>query len=121
MGQAIRGGQIKMFVDLKIGKIFMIILSVFIIDTVPAILTALDDAGSLRCDRESIMTGDTDFQVKTACGKPDSILIKGSARQVWIYNFGPTEFVYYLTFVNGRLERIQVGEYGDYHGKRIID
>jgi hypothetical protein len=110
-----------MFVDLKVRKIFMIILSVFLIDTAPAILIALEDAGSLRCDRESIMAGDTEFQVKTTCGKPDSILIKGSARQVWIYNFGPTKFVYYLTFVNGRLERIQVGEYGDYHENRITD
>lgn len=110
-----------MHVNLKIRKISMIILSVFLIDTAPGMLTALDDAGSLRCDRESIMTGDTEFQVETACGKPDSILIKGSARQVWIYNFGPTKFVYYLTFVNGRLERIQVGEYGNYHENRITD
>ena len=102
-------------------KIFVMVLSVLIIVAVPAISAALDDAGSLRCDQESIMAGETSFQVQTACGKPDSILTKGSAREVWIYNFGPTKFVYYLTFINGRLDRIQVGDYGSYHGNRIID
>lgn len=30
----------------------------------------------------------------------------------WVYNFGPTQFIYYLTFANGRLRRIQASEYG---------
>src|SRR5574340_1023308 len=30
----------------------------------------------------------------------------------WEYNFGPTRFVYYLRFKNGKLERITSGEYG---------
>ena len=102
-------------------KIFRLIFSLIIIVAVPGISAALDDVGALRCDRESIMAGDTNFQVKTACGKPDSIHTKGSAREVWIYNFGPTKFVYYLTFINGRLDRIQVGDYGSYHGNRVID
>jgi hypothetical protein len=75
----------------------------------------------MRCDRETIMTGDTEFHIKNTCGEPDSIQIKGSTKKVWIYNFGPTNFIYYLTFVSGRLARIQVGEYGSYHGNRIID
>ena len=54
-----------MLVDLKCRKIFMIILPVFLIDTVSAILTAPDDTCSLRCDQQSIMTGDTEFQVET--------------------------------------------------------
>lgn len=84
-------------------------------------LGALDDTGSLRCDRETIMTGDTRFQVRTACGDPYSVHVKGSNREVWIYNFGPTQFVYYLSFIRGRLERIQVGGYGDYHPDRLVD
>lgn len=87
----------------------------------PALSIALDDAGSLRCDQESIMMGDTEFQVETTCGKPETVLIKGNAKKVWIYNFGPTRFIYYLTFVNERLTRIQTGEYGSYHDNRIFD
>jgi hypothetical protein len=30
----------------------------------------------------------------------------------WIYNLGPTRFVRYLTFENGKLVRIRTGEYG---------
>jgi hypothetical protein len=104
-----------------IRKLVIIIMTAFLIGLVHEPSASLDDAGSLRCNQESSMSGDTEFQVKTACGEPESILIKGFAKKVWIYNFGPTRFIYYLTFVNGGLERIQVGEYGDYHGNRNID
>jgi hypothetical protein len=30
----------------------------------------------------------------------------------WPYNLGPTSFMLYLTFENGRLTRIESGEYG---------
>lgn len=30
----------------------------------------------------------------------------------WTYNFGPSRFVRYLTFENGRLKRIETGSYG---------
>lgn len=30
----------------------------------------------------------------------------------WTYNFGPSRFVRYLTFENGRLARIETGGYG---------
>jgi hypothetical protein len=102
-------------------KCSVICLAIITAGMFPALSIALDDAGSLRCDQESIMRGDTEFQVETTCGKPETVLIKGSAKKVWIYNFGPTRFIYYLTFVNGRLTRIQTGEYGSYHDNRIFD
>ena len=110
-----------MYISTKDKKIFLMIVSGLIVQLVPGFLAALDDAGSLRCDRESIMPGDTEFQVETTCGKPDSIIEKGLAQKVWIYNFGPTKFIYYLTFANGRLTRIQTGEYGSYYDDRDID
>jgi hypothetical protein len=30
----------------------------------------------------------------------------------WIYDFGPETFVRYLTFVDGRLFRVDTGSYG---------
>ena len=106
---------------LSFGKCLVVCLAIILADVVPALSISLDDAGSLRCDQESIMTGDTEFQVKTTCGEPDSIIVRGFAKKVWIYNFGPTRFIYYLTFVNGQLTRIQTGEYGSYHNNRIFD
>jgi hypothetical protein len=32
--------------------------------------------------------------------------------QEWTYNFGPTRFMYYLRFENGRLKSITSGDYG---------
>ena len=111
-----------MSADVNVRKILMTsALLIILTATFEVPVSALDDAGSLRCDRESIMAGDTEFQVKTTCGEPDAVLTKGFASEVWIYDFGPTKFTYYLTFVNGRLTRIQVGEYGSYHQNRIID
>lgn len=31
----------------------------------------------------------------------------------WTYNLGPSRFMYYLTFENGELARIESGGYGD--------
>ncbi len=31
----------------------------------------------------------------------------------WTYNLGPSRFIYYLTFENGFLQRIESGAYGD--------
>ena len=102
-------------------KAITVVISLFMVVSAHAPLFALDDVGSLRCDQESIMTGETAFQVKETCGEPDSILVKGLAKEEWVYNFGPTKFIYYLTFINGRLERIKVGEYGSYHDSRHLD
>jgi len=32
---------------------------------------------------------------------------------VWFFNFGPSEFVSYVSFTNGIVERIQMGGYGE--------
>jgi hypothetical protein len=74
---------------------------------------ALDDVPSLRCGVETVFVGDSQYEVREACGQPQKIdASSGESVEAWIYNFGPSEFIYYLTFVNGRLERIQAGGYG---------
>lgn len=73
----------------------------------------LDDVPSFRCEGETVSTGDQAFAVREACGVPEKITKSGGgAVEEWVYNFGPTKFIYYVTFVNGRLERIQAGGYG---------
>ena len=73
----------------------------------------LDDVPSFRCGGETVSVGDRQNAVKKACGQPDKIRVSGGgAVEEWIYNFGPTRFIYYVTFKYGRLERIQAGEYG---------
>jgi hypothetical protein len=74
---------------------------------------ALDDVNLLRCNRETVAIGDTPFEVIETCGKPDRrVRLEGGSVERWVYDFGPTQLLYYLKFVNGRLARIQTGEYG---------
>jgi len=67
----------------------------------------------LRCDVKTVAVGDTQYSVGDACGPPDKITRSGGRTvENWDYNFGPTDFIYYLKFINDRLERIQVAEHG---------
>ncbi len=77
----------------------------------PISAQSLTDVSSLRCATELIVIGDPSFRVEEACGKPDYVR-PAPGGSVWIYNLGPTEFVYYLSFDRGELRRLQAGGYG---------
>jgi hypothetical protein len=95
---------------------------------------------SLRCPGSTglISIGDTESEVLDKCGEPTSIekmrvpgvyygnpgemgheeyrtqiAREGAATQKWTYDFGPNKFVYYLSFQEGELYRIESGGYGD--------
>ena len=73
----------------------------------------LEDLPSIRCAGETVSTGDRSYRVLEACGPPRKINISGGGSvEEWVYNFGSTKFIYCVTFKNGRLVRIQAGEYG---------
>ena len=77
-------------------------------------LSALDTAQSLECDGGTVVVGDTEDSVRDKCGDPQKVTQEDAASPVvWYYNFGPTEFVYYVTFTDGVVIQIQVGGYGD--------
>jgi hypothetical protein len=72
-----------------------------------------DDVDSVRCGNQLVTVGDRQFTVAEKCGEPNRIQGPSyGGTEVWVYNFGPREFIRYLSFVNGRLYRIQVGGYG---------
>ena len=80
----------------------------------PPNLLALDDALSLECDGGTVSPGDSEDSVRDKCGNPQRVTQEDAdSPPIWYYNFGPTEFVYYVTFTNGIVERIQMGGYGD--------
>jgi hypothetical protein len=75
---------------------------------------ALDDTSSLECDGGTVSRGDPEDSVRDKCGNPQKVTREDEdAPIVWFYNFGPSEFVYYVSFTNGIVERIQMGGYGD--------
>jgi hypothetical protein len=76
--------------------------------------SALDDAASLKCENGTVARGDSEDNVRNKCGNPQKVSQQDiDSPIIWFYNFGPSEFVYYVTFTNGIVERIQMGGYGD--------
>jgi hypothetical protein len=61
---------------------------------------------SMRCDPPTMATRRT-----VATGAYE--YFRTIEVEEWVYNQGPTSFVYYLTFENGVLMRIESGEYGN--------
>jgi len=89
------------------------------------------EAFALRCGNKLVDIGDRKIEVLEKCGKPvfvenwqeEVIVYRGRLeRQIrrisstnieeWTYNFGANRFIYFLRFVNGRLNRIEEGQVG---------
>ncbi len=69
---------------------------------------ALDDTSSLQCDGGIVAPGDSADSVKEKCGEPLQVLTPDPQEPVkWVYDLGGT---YYVSIVNGKVERIQEGE-----------
>jgi hypothetical protein len=98
-------------------------------------------ASDFRCGSKMISIGDHQYDVLNKCGEPshidawDKVRIKRDfwpgplgaemgwnqwqpfvkelvTVEEWEYNLGPTRFIRYLRFENGRLIRITDGDYG---------
>ncbi len=62
---------------------------------------------SIRCAGGKVSVGDTERGVTDKCGEPAAITPGGSnSFNIWVYQVGASKFMYYLGFLNGRLERI---------------
>ena len=80
---------------------------IFIFIIQPCVM-ALEDTSSLQCDGGIIAPGDSADSVKEKCGEPQQVLTPDPQEPVkWVYDLGGT---YYVSIVNGKVERIQVGE-----------
>jgi hypothetical protein len=100
-----------------------------------ACLMAAVNAYGLRCGNDLVDVGDRKIDVLKKCGEPVITddwyeentfrrsqdverLGEGKRRSVmvhveeWTYNFGPTRFMYILTFKNGELVEIKTGDHG---------
>lgn len=69
-----------------------------------------EDVSSLGCSDGIVNIGDSKSDVLEKCGEPTRK--EGFQGYLWIYDFGSSHLVYYLTFSRDRLERIQTGGYG---------
>jgi hypothetical protein len=119
-----------------------IIIVCFILITLPVSANDRNPESTLRCRSYVITSGASQSEVLRKCGAPVDIVSWDEERvkidtyknipaesedelyreplfvkeytkiEEWEYNFGPTRFIYYLRFENGRLERITSGGYG---------
>lgn len=98
-------------------------------------------ADGMRCNNRLVSKGDATYAVRSRCGEPNDatrrVETRTERRRVrvpcgpagglcdrvqevstdvvideWTYDFGPQQFVRYLTFVDGKLYDIATGSYG---------
>jgi Protein of unknown function (DUF2845) len=90
-------------------------------------------ARALQCEGRLVSLGSSPWEVHTICGAPaqteDSVevVLKPAydthghvaghfpiavPKHVWTYNFGPSRLIYMLTFLEGKLVKIETGGYG---------
>ncbi|UCG05531.1 MAG: DUF2845 domain-containing protein [Desulfobacterales bacterium] len=71
-------------------------------------LMALDDISTMDCDGGIVAAGDSEDSVRKKCGEPQQVLSPDPQEPIkWVYDLGET---YYVSVVNGKVERIQVGD-----------
>ena len=80
-------------------------LFVMLMITISASLCAASyrQVSSFFCGSETIKVKDTKYEIKKKCDKP---LMKETG-DLWVYDMGPGDYVYYLYFVDGILERVE--------------
>jgi hypothetical protein len=82
-----------------------VLLQVMLLIGFSAVGYALDDVSNMRCNGTIAEIGDQQFDFQEKCGFPTATEENG---QVWIYDRRPEDYVYYVTFSDGKVERIQV-------------
>ena len=85
----------------------------------PSFATDRTDETSLWCSDGIVNMRDTEAEVLEKCGEPTrkerstpSDHFTLPKPNVWVYDFGSSSFVHYITFTRGKVERIQSGGYG---------
>jgi len=67
---------------------------------------SLADQSSYRCSEGVVAVGDLDRNVREKCGDPLEIGRRQDFGPIWIYYEDQAKFMYYLAFLNGKLQRI---------------
>lgn len=101
--------------------------------------SAVAETASLRCGNRLVSGGDHMYDVSKKCGAPDFVTQRRETRKVkhkvrrwnglemetvaeereveviideWTYDLGASQFVRYVTFEEGRVVAIRLGDYG---------
>ena len=66
----------------------------------------LADQSTFDCSGGVVAVGDSDTSVREKCGDPLEIAARQDFGPIWIYCEDQGNFMYYLSFLNGKLQRI---------------
>lgn len=69
-------------------------------------------AAQMRCGTELISEGDVALRLLEYCGEPSLRQVDPFGDNMWIYNFGPNEFIKIITIREGIIDDIEDGGYG---------
>ena len=87
--------------------ILLLVLFTFTGETAAIDIDFTSDQSSLRCSGGVVAVGDLDRLVRNKCGDPLAVTRRDSdSYDIWIYQFGASKFMYYLGFLNAKLQRI---------------
>jgi hypothetical protein len=88
---------------------FAMLLALLGINGYAPAIAAMGGQSFMRCKGHVLNVGDSKHEVRTKCGKPNSIAIEDKEAEIetWVYDFGPGRFVHFLTFSGDSLERIE--------------
>ena len=82
-------------------------LLIFFVDKSHSIdFRGLADQSSYRCSGGIVAVGDLDRDVREKCGDPLTIGRIQDFGPIWIFYEDQANFMYYLAFLNGKLQRI---------------
>ena len=70
-------------------------------------ILAPDDISKKTCGGVIAEIGDQQYAFEQKCGLPTATEQNG---RIWIYDRRPDDFVYYVTFTKGQVERIPGGD-----------
>jgi hypothetical protein len=84
----------------------MVVLFAFAGASHAADFNSLADQSSYRCSGGVVSVGDLDRDVREKCGDPLEIARIQDYGPIWIYYQEQANFMYYLAFLNGKLQRI---------------
>jgi hypothetical protein len=83
----------------------LVLLIIFVEKSYSIDFNSLADQSSYRCPGGVVAIGDLDRSVREKCGDPLEIGRRQDFGPVWIYQSAQGNFMYYLAFLNGRLQR----------------
>ena len=87
----------------------MVLIALFLLSADLLLADDLSQEETYKCQKGIVSYGDSEFEVLKKCGEPTLKTEEGS---VWVYDRGPSYFVYYIKFSSGSVLRIAHGGRG---------